>query len=97
MSDIDIHPVFLGLSRPAMIFGLEVNIFGFIFILSLLCWMVLKRPVLAVTLFTSLYLVMWAIGRENPQILKLYWMKWTMFKVGQNMAIWGKVKSYAPY
>ena len=97
MSDIDIHPVFLGLSRPPMIFGVEVNMFGCIFILSLLCWMVLKRPLLGASLFFSLYTVMWAICRENTQLLTVYWMKYTAFKTGQNSFIWGKVKSYAPY
>lgn len=92
---IDVHPVFLAMGRPPMILGVTVDYLGLNSILSLVLFMLLHKPFIAIFLGLSLHITGWIVCLIDPYIFNVLSKKLD-FLTNPNQSQWG-VKSYAPY
>jgi type IV secretion system protein VirB3 len=99
MSDtgsVETDPLFVGLTRPTMIFGVSFKMFFLNFFLSMFFY--IQSPGLKVIVLAFvLHLVSYILCFQEPLILELYMMKASNFMNCKNKRYFNGANSYDQY
>ena len=89
-----IHPVFVSLTRPSMIFGVTMDYFGISVIISLCSFILFSSP-LYLLMYLPLHVMGVIVCAIDHNIFRLMVKKLECLTV-QNKKVWG-CQSYEPY
>lgn len=93
---IETDPLFVGLTRPTMIFGVSFKMFFLNFFLSMFFY--IQVPGLKViALAIALHLIAYILCFQEPLFLELYMMKWSKFLNCKNKSFFNGANSYDQY
>ena len=92
MSEVQAHPLFTGLTRPAMIFGVTVDYLSFSAMVAM-CAFIMTSSVFAALIFIPLHVVGWIGCQFDHHIVRLLSTALTCRPV-PNKRLWG-CQSYA--
>jgi type IV secretion system protein VirB3 len=99
MSDtgsVETDPLFVGLTRPTMIFGVSFKMFFLNFFIAMFFY--IQVPGLKVVfLGLILHVVSYILCFQEPLFLELYMMKWSNFLKCKNKAFFNGANSYDQY
>ncbi len=91
---MDEDPLFAGMTRPSLLFGIPSDAFGILVVVNLLAFMTM-RNLLVLLAFPLIYAMARLLCAKDPRFFR-YLMLWLRTKGrGANRALWGS-SSYAP-
>ena len=96
-STIGSDPLFLGLTRPSMIFGVTYVFAGMNAVVSLMLFVLTTRFIYLLVMLPSLHGIAYLICLKEPLMLELVIMKTTNFMKCSNKTFYGGANSYDVY
>jgi len=91
--ELDIHPVFLALTKPPMIMGVVYD-YCLISATLVMCGFILTKSFTSLLLFGPLHFLGWILTKLDPHIFKILSVRATLGSA-PNKAFWG-CESYEP-
>jgi len=90
-------PLFLGLTRPSMLFGVSYTFAALNGIISLLLFVITSKFIYLLVILPGLHMIGWFICLKEPRAIELFIAKWSKCNVCRNRYYHSGTNSYDVY
>ncbi len=90
-------PLFLGLTRPSMLFGVSYTFAALNGIISLLLFVITSKFIYLLVILPGLHMIGWFICLKEPRAIELFIAKWSKCNVCRNRTYHSGTNSYDVY
>lgn len=94
--EIEVDPLAVGLTRPAMLMGVPAKL-GFFNLMFSLMFCVDTHTFYGVPVFIALHIILLQLATRDANFFKVYWTSLTQTPPVLHSAYWGNMNSYAPW
>jgi len=94
---IGVDPLFLGLTRPPMLFGVTYNFAAINGLVSLLIFIITTKFVYLLVMMPSIHAACYFLCLKEPRALDLFIMKYSKFNICRNRLYYLGTNSYDVY